>query len=269
MGMMDRFTEAARARVAARAEQVPLTDLEGRIEVGRDGQRPFKEALTRPGLSVIAEFKRHSPSAGDIRPDASVAETAIAYEQAGAAAMSVLTDGDFFAGSLEDLREARRSCDLPILEKDFVVDRYQLYEAKANGADAVLLIVAALESAQLSDLYVEAQGLDLDCLVEVHDRGELGAALEIEADVVGINNRNLDDLSVSVETTLGLITEVPAGMTVVSESGISTREAVAELDRVGVDAVLIGEALMSGEDPAGALTELFPGEDGTSEHRLP
>lgn len=269
MGMMDKFVEAARARVEARKNETPLTELEGRIELGGDGQRPFKEALTRPGISVIAEFKRRSPSAGDIRPGASVAEVALAYEQAGAAAMSVLTDEDFFGGSLADLREARSCSDLPILEKDFVVDRYQLYEAKANGADAVLLIVAALDEAALADLHAEARAIDLDCLVEVHDRGELEDALAIDADVIGINNRNLDDLSVSTETTLELITEVPAGMTVVSESGISSRDTVRELDRVGVDAVLVGEALMSSDEPGTSFSELFAGEEGTSEQKLP
>jgi len=269
MGMMDQFVEAARSRVETRKKETPLTELEGRIELGGDGQRPFKEALTRPGISVIAEFKRRSPSAGDIRPDASVAEVALAYEQAGAAAMSVLTDGDFFGGSLADLREARSCSDLPILEKDFVVDRYQLYEAKANGADAVLLIVAALDEAVLADLHTEARAIDLDCLVEVHDREELEGALAIDADVIGINNRNLDDLSVSTDTTLELITEVPAGMTVVSESGIASRDTVQELDRVGVDAVLVGEALMSGDEPGTSFSELFAGEEGTSEQKLP
>ena len=269
MGMMGRFVEAAQARVEVRKAEVPMTELEGRIELGDDGQRPFKEALTRPGISVIAEFKRRSPSAGDIRPDASVAEVALVYEQAGAAAMSVLTDGDFFGGSLADLREARACSDLPILEKDFVVDRYQLYEAKANGADAVLLIVAALDRDALAALHVEARAIDLDCLVEVHDGQELETALTVDADVIGINNRNLDDLSVNVGTTLELITEVPAGMTVVSESGISDRETVVELDRVGVDAVLVGEALMSGGEPGSTFAELFPDEEGTSEHKLP
>ncbi|MFM8527525.1 MAG: indole-3-glycerol phosphate synthase TrpC [bacterium] len=269
MGMMDQFVAAARARVETRRSETPLTEIEGKIELGGDGQRPFKEALTRPGISVIAEFKRRSPSAGDIRPEASVAEVALAYEQAGAAAMSVLTDGDFFGGSLADLREARSCSDLPILEKDFVVDPYQLYEAKANGADAVLLIVAALAEDDLASLHREARAIDLDCLVEVHDREELEAALAIEADVLGINNRNLDDLSVDIGTTLQIVTEVPAGMTVVSESGIATRETVVELDRVGVDAVLVGEALMAGGEPGSAFAALFPGEEGTSEHRLP
>jgi len=268
-GMMDRFVEAARARVGIRSSETPLAELEGRIELGSDGQRPFREALTRPGISVIAEFKRRSPSAGPIRPEASVAEVALAYEQAGAAAMSVLTDGDFFDGSLADLREARSCSDLPILEKDFVVDPYQLYEAKANGADAVLLIVAALERDLLAALHSEARSLDLDCLVEVHDRDELERASTVDADVIGINNRNLDDLTVDIATTLELITEIPAGMTVVSESGIASREAVLELDRVGVDAVLVGEALLSGDDPAARFAELFPAEDGTSEHKLP
>ena len=167
-----------------------------------------------------------------------------AYEQGGAAALSVLTDARHFGGSLEDLREARAACALPVLQKDFIVDPYQLYEAAAAGADAVLLIVAALRQDQLSQLYGEARGLDLDVVVEVHREKELEAALTVDADMVGINNRNLDDFTVDVQTTFELMPDVPAGKTVVSESGIAERGTLEELERVGVDAVLIGEALM-------------------------
>jgi indole-3-glycerol phosphate synthase len=266
MGMIEELVGAARAGVERRRAQVPLQDLESRLGV-RPEQRPFGEALTRPGLSVIAEFKRRSPSAGEIG-DADPAELARAYEEGGAAALSVLTDEPHFGGSLDDLRVARRACELPVLQKDFIVDRYQLYEAAVAGADAILLIVAALDLGRLGELYSAARGLDLDCLVEVHRESELETALTADAQVIGINNRNLDDMSVDVETTFELITDVPAGKTVVSESGISDRAILRELDDVGVDAVLIGEALMRAEDPAAKVRELTADEDSTREHFL-
>jgi indole-3-glycerol phosphate synthase len=180
----------------------------------------------------------------------------------------VLTDETHFGGSLEDLREARSACVLPVLQKDFVVDRYQLYEAAVGGADAVLLIVAALDAQTLSALHDEARRLDLDCLVEVHSEEELETALTVDSGVLGINNRNLDDFSVDVGTTFELMPDVPAGKTVVSESGISERETLEELERVGVDAVLIGEALMRAEDPAAKVRELTADEESTREHFL-
>jgi indole-3-glycerol phosphate synthase len=223
----------------------------------------------RPGLSLIAEFKRRSPSAGDISASASVPAQVGAYERGGAAALSVLTDERHFGGSLADLRAARDACDLPILRKDFIVDPYQLYEAAVNGADAVLLIARVLDDRRLAELYGEARGLDLDCLVEVHDAGELQRALELDVDVIGINNRNLDQGTVDVATTYELMPDVPAGKTVVAESGISSRAELEELERVGVDAVLIGSALMSAEDPEAKTRELTGADEGTREHRLP
>ncbi|HEY7121335.1 MAG TPA: indole-3-glycerol phosphate synthase TrpC [Solirubrobacterales bacterium] len=265
--MIEELVEAARAGVEQRRAQVPLEDLEARL-AERPEQRPFGEALVRPGLSVIAEFKRRSPSAGQIRDGVSPAEIAQAYEAGGAAALSVLTDEAHFGGSLADLEAARAACELPVLQKDFVVDRYQLYEAAASGADAVLLIVAALDAGHLGELHNEARGLDLDCLVEVHKESELETALTADADVLGINNRNLDDMSVDVQTTFELITDVPAGKTVVSESGIAERATLEELERVGVDAVLIGEALMRADDPAAKVRELTADEESTREHFL-
>jgi indole-3-glycerol phosphate synthase len=267
MGMIEEFVAAARERVADRRREVPVGELEQRIEPG-EGRRPFNEALTRPGLSLVAEFKRRSPSAGEIRGGAGLEEIVGAYEAGGAAALSVLTEERHFGGSLDDLRAARAATDLPILRKDFTVDPYQLYEAAAGGADAVLLIVAALDDAELASLHREARGLDLDCLVEVHGQEELDRALEIDADVLGINNRNLDDLSVDLATTFELITDVPAGKTVVSESGIAERETLEELERVGVDAVLIGEALMRAPDPEAKVRELTADEEATREHLL-
>lgn len=257
-----------RARgVERRKAETPLPELEARLG-DRVKPRPFNEALTRPGLSLIAEFKRRSPSAGDIRPGATIEEVVRQYEAGGAAALSVLTNEDHFGGSVQDLRAACDASELPVLQKDFVVDRYQLSEAAAFGADAVLLIVAALEDAELAALYEEAVGLDLDCVVEVHDEPELERALEHGAEVLGINNRNLDDFSVDVATTFELITDVPAGKTVVSESGISDRETLDELERVGVDAVLIGEALMRADDPEAKVRELVGDEPATREHVL-
>ena len=268
MGMIEELAHAARAGAERRRAELPLEELEGRL-ADRPEQRPFREALTRPGLSLIAEFKRRSPSAGEIRAGVEPSEIAQAYEQGGAAAISVLTDGPHFGGSLEDLIQARDACALPVLQKDFIVDRYQLYEAAVVGADAVLLIVAALEVDQLARLYDEARQLDVDVLVEVHRERELEAALTFDAEVIGINNRNLEDFSVDVATTFELITDVPAGKTVVSESGIADRGTLEELERVGVDAVLIGEALMRSDDPAAKVRELTADEESTREHLLP
>jgi indole-3-glycerol phosphate synthase len=264
--MMDQLIAGAREGVEARRAELSQADLEARLAARRE-DRPFNEALTRPGLSLIAEFKRRSPSAGALAPRSiDLAARVAAYERGGAAALSVLTDERHFGGSLEDLRAARAACDLPIIRKDFIVDTYQLYEAAVNGADAVLLIAAALGDEVLRSLYQEARSIDLDCLVEVHDAEELDRALEAGAEVIGINNRNLDDMSVDIETTFELMPDVPAGKTVVAESGISGRDELAELDRVGVDAVLIGGALMAAEDPEAKVRELTGSDESTREH---
>jgi len=266
--MIEQLIDAARDGVEERRSRTSQAELESRLpERGRD--RPFSEALVRPGLSLIAEFKRRSPSAGEISATATVAAQVGAYERGGAAALSVLTDERHFGGSLDDLQAARAACDLPILRKDFIVDPYQLYEAAVYGADAVLLIVRALEDEVLRRLYQEARGLDLDCLVEVHEADELERALELDADVIGINNRDLDEGLVDVGITYELMPDVPAGKTVVAESGISTRAELEELERVGVDAVLIGGALMSAADPEALARELTGVDEGTKEHHLP
>src|ERR671936_146982 len=176
MSWLDELVAGAREDAQRRRQDVPLDSLRDRLG-SREGARPFNEALVRPGLSLIAEFKRRSPSAGELRAGAGVAETVRMYERGGAAALSILTEERQVGGSLHDLRAAREASDLPILRKDFIVDRYQLYEAAANGADAVLLIVSALDDAALSALYAEARGLDLDCLVEVHHEADLERAL--------------------------------------------------------------------------------------------
>ncbi len=265
MSKLEQLVGAAREDVERRKSQVPVANLRGAIGT-LSGSRPFSEALVRDGLSLIAEFKRRSPSSGEIASDASIAEICGAFERGGAAAISVLTDRPNFGGSLDDLRVARGASSLPILRKDFIVDVYQLYEAAVNGADAVLLIVAALADDDLSLLSEEAEQLDLDCLVEVHDERELDRALELEAEVIGINNRDLGDLTVSLETTAELITDVPAGKAVVSESGYSHPEQLSELERIGCDAVLIGETLMRAEDPEAAVRELTMDEEATREH---
>jgi indole-3-glycerol phosphate synthase len=265
--MIEQLIAGAREGVEARRRDLPQADLEARLSA-RGEDRPFNEALVRPGLSLIAEFKRRSPSAGQIAPDSTdVSLRVAAYERGGAAALSVLTDERHFGGSLADLRAARAACSMPIIRKDFIVDPYQLYEAAVNGADAVLLIVAALGDDALRTLREEARSIDLDCLVEVHHAEELERALEAGAEVIGINNRNLDDGSVDVATTYELMPDVPAGKTVVAESGISAREELEELDRVGVDAVLIGGALMAAEDPEAKTRELTGSDESTREHR--
>ena len=259
--MLERIVESTRDDVARRRELVPLAALEAALGQ-RPEPRPFAEALTRPGISVIAEHKRRSPSAGTIREGATVADVVAAYERGGAAAVSILTEGPHFAGSLDDLREARDSCHLPVLRKDFIVDPYQVYETAAAGADALLLIVAALSLRELTELNAEAQALDLDVLVEVHDERELEYALDaIDADVIGINNRDLTDFSVDLDRTYELLSEVPAGKTVVSESGIHHRDQLDDLERVGVDAVLVGEALMRADDMEDAV-RILVGHEG-------
>jgi indole-3-glycerol phosphate synthase len=185
-----------------------------------------------------------------------------AYERGGASALSILTERNHFGGSLEDLRAARAASGLPILRKDFIVDPYQVYESAAAGADAVLLIVAEVHADDLAVLNREARGLDLDVVVEVHDEAELECALEVvEADVIGINNRDLTDFSVDLDRTFELLSDVPAGKTVVSESGIHTRDQLDELERVGVDAVLVGEGLMRADDMEAAVRSLTGEQD--------
>jgi indole-3-glycerol phosphate synthase len=254
--VLERILRSTREEVARRKRELPIDQLD------RDGEvlpprRSLHAALAGPGVCVIAEFKRRSPSAGALRKRPDVAEQVGAYERGGAAAVSILTEGPHFDGSLADLREARAACALPVLRKDFVVDHYQLYEARAAGADAVLLIVAALDQPTLRALHEQAQAIGLEVLVEVHDRAELARALEVGAQLVGINNRDLCDFSVDVERTFALLGEVPAGVAVVSESGIATAEQLRRLAEWGVQAVLVGETLMRSSDPEAAVRELL------------
>ncbi len=256
--VLERILRNTYEEVARRKRELPIDQLEGGGEAAT-ARRSLHAAIAGPGISVIAEFKRRSPSAGTLRERPDVAELVGAYERGGAAAVSILTEGPHFDGSLEDLREARTACALPVLRKDFIVDPYQLHEARAAGADAVLLIVAALEQPTLRDLHEEASDLGLDALVEVHDRAELARANEVGARLIGINNRDLRDFSVDVERTFALLEEVPDGVAVVSESGIATAEQLRRLAERGVRAVLVGETLMRSPDPQAALRELLSG----------
>ena len=265
MSVLQRIVESTREDVARRRRAIPLSELERELSALGE-ERPFQEALGRPGVSVIAEFKRRSPSAGEIRAGSDVVEVVGAYERAGAAALSVLTEERNFGGSLEDLRAARAASALPILRKDFIVDPYQVIESVVAGADAILLIVAALGRRELTELHALALSLDLDVLVEVHEAEELERALDaVDPDLIGINNRDLTDFTVDVERTYELLVDVPAGKTVVSESGFHSPEQLVELERVGVDAVLVGESLMRAPDPEAALVALRGGES----HRDP
>lgn len=256
MSRLARILDDTRAAVDRRMIEVPEAELRARLRGQRD-ERPFLEALTGPGISLIAEHKRRSPSAGAIREDLDLIDVVKAYEAGGATAISVLTEEDSFGGSLDDLRAARAATTLPIIRKDFVIDSYQLLEAAEAGADAVLLIVAALDRDTLKGLSDEAAALDLDVLVEVHDEDELEVALDVDARLIGINNRDLKTFKVDIQRTFDLLAEIPAGKVVVAESGISLPDQVAELDRVGVDAILVGEALMRSADLTAAAMELL------------
>ncbi len=258
--VLERILQSTREELARRKREVSPQALSDRVLSATDrddaGERRLHGALTQPGMSVIAEFKRRSPSAGTLREGADVSEVVRAYERGGAIALSVLTEGPSFGGSLEDLRAAHAACELPILRKDFIVDPYQLYEAKDAGADAVLLIVAALAAEELASLHGSARELGLDALVEVHDGEELQYALGLGADLVGINNRDLRDFSVEVGRTSRLMAQVPDRVTIVSESGIATAEQLRGLEEEGVHAVLVGESLMRSADPEVALRAL-------------
>lgn len=227
----------------------------GRAEQA-DVARPFAAAL-RAGshVALIAEFKRRSPSAGWIRQQALVAETAKAYSDCGARAISILTDENFFGGSLSDLAAARACTDVPLLRKDFVLEEVQLYEARAAGADAVLLIVRALEDAVLRDLLTAARGIGLDVLVETHDPAEVARALHAGAQVIGVNQRDLTNFSVDLDLTRRLLADIPREVTVVAESGIRTAQDVMALGAAGVHAVLVGEALMREAEVCAAVRQ--------------
>jgi indole-3-glycerol phosphate synthase len=250
---LEPILKATRDEVARRQAAVPLGELEPRATP----LRPFLDALRGPGLSVIAEHKRRSPSAGAIREELSLADVVTAYERGGASALSILTEGPSFGGSLDDLRAAREASALPILRKDFILDRYQVQESLAAGADAILLIVAALRSEELIALHADADAAGLTALVEVHDELELDAALAAGARVIGINNRDLTTLAVDTARAFALAPRIPAGKVIVAESGFRSRDELQRLADAGIDAVLVGEALMRSPDLESACRELI------------
>ncbi len=265
MSILDRILERTRADLLDRRARLPLAELKDRCR-DRPPPRDFLGALRREGggdsrrkgpIRVVAEVKKASPSRGVIRADFVPADLARAYAQAGAQAISVLTDEPFFQGRLADLDAARGAVDLPILRKDFHVDPYQLWEARAVGADAVLLIVATLSPPELTDLLGLSRELGLAALVEVHTRQELETALESGANLVGVNNRDLKSFEVSLETTFGLLPYVPSPVVLLSESGISRPEEVSRLAAAGVDGILVGEGLLRYADVGGALRRLL------------
>ena len=259
--ILRRIMQRKREEIAERAERLPLPRLISTLMKNASPPRGFCQALERriaAGFpAVIAEIKKASPSKGVLRADFEPAAIAASYEHAGAAGLSVLTDRDFFQGSDADLQAAQGACALPVLRKEFILDAYQVYEARALGADAILLIVACLDDKALQTLHALAQELAMDVLVEVHDHAELERVLRLGAPLVGINNRDLRTFQVDIGVTLGLLREIPADRRVVTESGILQREAVAVLRQAGVQGFLVGEALMRAEDPGQALAALF------------
>jgi indole-3-glycerol phosphate synthase len=256
--VLERILAETRAELERRKREAPPAELPNGAQARDGGQHRFRDAITADGIGVIAEFKRRSPSAGSLHERPDLKEIVTAYQRGGAVALSILTEGPNFGGALEDLQAARAASELPLLRKDFIVDPYQLQEALLAGADAVLLIVAALADGELVSLHEAARALGLDVLVEVHDRGELARALAIGAQIVGVNNRDLRDFSVDVERTESLMDDIPDGVLVVSESGISEADQLLRLRARGVDAVLVGESLMRSPDPAAALAALRP-----------
>jgi indole-3-glycerol phosphate synthase len=255
MTVLDEIIAHKRQEVAASRSAVSLAEMRARAEAAPSA-RDFAAAVTGPPVRIIAEVKRASPSAGAIRQDADPIATATMYEYAGAAAVSVLTDRRYFSGSADDLRAVRAVVRLPVLRKDFVVDPYQVYEARAMGADAVLLIAGTVPVDDLAVLGRLARDLGMTALFEAHTEAQVDQALAAGARVIGINNRDLQTLTVDLETTLRLRPRIPGRVTVISESGIETPADVARVRQAGVDAILVGTALMASPDPAAHLRTL-------------
>jgi len=253
--VLDKIVAATRRRVESARRVADLRQLERAAE--QHVPRGFRRALVRRDrIAVIAELKKASPSKGLIREDFHPVELARELEAAGAAALSVLTDEEFFQGSLENLRKASAVVSIPCLRKDFIVDEFQLVEARANSADAMLLIVAALTDAELRSLAAGARSHGLDVLCEVHDANELQRAIDAGCDLIGVNSRDLRTFQVDLQTAFSLAEKVPAGMVKVAESGIHSAEDVARLQEAGYDAFLVGESLMRAESPGAALRQL-------------
>lgn len=258
--VLGRILAVKRDEVAAARLAKPLQAMRREAEVApapRDFLGAMRTKIAAGRAAVIAEIKKASPSKGVLREDFRPADIGASYSRHGAACLSVLTDRQFFQGAPECLQQARAASGLPVLRKDFTVDAYQVFEARAMGADCILLIVAALDRAALLDLEAQAQGLSLGVLVEVHDARELELALELQTPLVGINNRNLHTFETRLDTTLELLQSIPADRLVVTESGIAAPVDVARMRRSGVHAFLVGEAFMRASDPGAELARLF------------
>ena len=253
MSFLSEIIERKRQRLESVKQTAPLASFEI-----RPGSHRFRQALLRDGVNIIAEFKRRSPSKGAIRADADLNQIVKSYEAGGAVAISVLTEEDYFSGSLDDLRQVKKFVDLPVLRKDFVVDEYQVYESAAARADAVLLIVAALDDERLVRLRrLIEDDLGMDALIEVHTRDEMQRAVACGANVIGVNNRNLHTFEVSLDTSLSLANDAPAGTALISESGLKNPTDLARLRNAGYRGFLIGESLMRSENPEAALRDLM------------
>jgi indole-3-glycerol phosphate synthase len=258
--ILEKIVAVKREEVAAAKKKKSLEavreDAFSRV-LTRDFEGALRSKIAAGQAAVIAEIKKASPSKGVLREDFIPADIAQSYAENGAACLSVLTDRQFFQGQADYLKQARASCDLPVLRKDFMIDAYQVYEARSMGADCILLIAACLSDAQMAELEAVARALDMAVLVEVHDAAELQRALKLKTPLVGVNNRNLRTFEVSLDTTLGMLKDVPADKLLVTESGILQREDVQKMRSAGVHAFLVGEAFMRAEDPGAALASLF------------
>jgi indole-3-glycerol phosphate synthase len=258
--ILEKIVAVKHQEVAAAQRRKPLAavraDAESRV-LTRDFVGAMRSKIAAGHPAVIAEIKKASPSKGVLREEFIPADIAQSYAEHGAACLSVLTDVEFFQGSVDFLKQARASCQLPVLRKDFMVDAYQIYESRAMGADAVLLIAACLDDAQMKDFEAIARNLELAVLVEVHDQAELERALKLQTPLIGVNNRNLKTFEVSLDTTLSLRAQVPADRILVTESGIQTRDDVLRMGAAGVGAFLVGEAFMRASEPGEALAALF------------
>ncbi|MEY3446832.1 MAG: indole-3-glycerol-phosphate synthase [Pseudomonadota bacterium] len=258
--ILDKIIAVKKQEVAAALARKSLAlvraDAESRV-LTRDFVGALRAKIAAGQPAVIAEIKKASPSKGVIREDFIPADIAQSYAENGAACLSVLTDVQFFQGQVDYLKQARASCQLPVLRKDFMVDAYQIYESRAIGADCILLIAACLNDAQMKDFENIARSLDMAVLVEVHDGAELERALKLKTPLIGINNRDLQTFEVSLDTTLALRGQVPAERLLVTESGIHTRDDVLRMGAAGVNAFLVGEAFMRAPDPGVALAAMF------------
>ena len=258
--ILDKIVAVKRQEVAAAISRKSLdvvrADAESRV-LTRDFVGAMRAKIAAGQPAVIAEIKKASPSKGVLCEDFIPADIAQTYAEHGAACLSVLTDVQFFQGSIDFLKQARASCQLPVLRKDFIVDAYQVYESRAMGADAILLIAACLDDAQMAEFESIAHRLDMAVLVEVHDAADLARALKLKTPLIGINNRNLKTFDVSLDTTLTLMRNVPADRLLVTESGIHSRDDVLRMGAAGVNAFLVGEAFMRAADPGEALAALF------------